>query len=87
LCCPPFAALAAWRPRVDVIVTAMAGLLAFSLPHAADHLAHPAEALTASVDVVNAASRWIAVVLASAVRFVTIRVPAVGSDSTPEKGQ
>ena len=50
-------------------------------------LAHPAETLTASEDVLNTASLWTAVVLVSAVLFITIRVPAVGSDSSPEKGQ
>lgn len=71
-------------PRTN---TAMAGLLAFSWPHAAYHLAHPAEAPTAPEDVVNTASLWMAMVLAAAVLLVTIPVPALGPDSTPEEGQ
>lgn len=47
------ALFAAWQPRPDVVLTAMVGYLAFTLPHATFHLLRPAEMLTASDNAVN----------------------------------
>lgn len=58
------AAVAAWWLRRDVILVAMVGYLAFAAPHALFHVVNPAETMTASEDVMNAASLVVAVVLA-----------------------
>ena len=53
--------------RRDVVVTAMAGALTFSVPHAMFHLLHPAEALSSAEDAMNSISLIGAAALAGAV--------------------
>ena len=70
------AAIAVWWRRRDVVLVAMAGYLAFALPHALFHLAHPADALTTGEDALNTTSLWAAVVVAGLVTAVAWRTPA-----------
>ncbi len=53
--------------RRDVVLTAMAGVLAFSTPHTLFHLAHPADALSTTENAVNSLSLFGAVALTAAV--------------------
>ena len=63
------AALAAiWYERT-IVLTAMAGFLAFALPHALFHLTHPADALSTAEDAVNTGSLLVAAAAAGAVAF------------------
>ncbi|MGH1493747.1 MAG: hypothetical protein ACRBK7_30855 [Acidimicrobiales bacterium] len=78
------ALLAAWQPRRDVVVTAMVGYLAFALPHAAYHLANPAEALSAGEDMTNVISLWLAVVAAGAALFAGLKTPHFLLSSTSD---
>ncbi len=61
------ATLALLLPRRDVVITAMAGALTFSVPHALFHLLHPADALSSSEDALNSISLVGAAVIAAAV--------------------
>lgn len=70
--------------RRDVIITAMAGYMAFALPHALFHLANPADALSASEDVTNVLTLWIAVAAAGWVLSTQLR-PV--TDSGPREGE
>jgi len=70
------AAIAVWWRRRDVVLVAMAGYLAFSVPHALFHLAHPADALTTREDAVNTVSLWAAVVVAGLIGLLTLLAPA-----------
>lgn len=69
------ALLAAVLMRRDVIMVAMTGYLAFSLPHALYHLASPADALSASEDATNTLSLWVGVAVST-----WLLVDAVRSD-------
>ena len=60
-------ALALLWPRRDVVITAMVGVLAFTVPHATFHVLHPAEALSTSADALNSSSLLVAAALALAV--------------------
>jgi hypothetical protein len=62
-----------WRRR-DVVIVAMAVFLAFALPHASFHLAHPAEALSGREDAVNTVTLWGAVAISAAVMITALRV-------------
>ena len=70
------AAIAVWWRRRDVVLVAMAGYLAFSVPHALFHLVHPADALTTREDAVNTVSLWAAVVVAGLIGLLTLLAPA-----------
>lgn len=61
------AVLAAWWLRRDVVVVAMLGFLAFSLPHALFHLANPSDLMTTSEDAVNVITLFVALIGAAAV--------------------
>lgn len=61
-----------WRDR-QVVIATMMSFLAFSGPHAVFHLAHPAEALSASEDVVNTVTLWLSVAIAAAIMLVAVR--------------
>ena len=61
-----------WRRR-EVVVVAMAAFLAFALPHAIFHLAHPADALNGREDAVNSLSLWGEVAIAVAVMVTALR--------------
>jgi hypothetical protein len=61
-----------WRRR-EVVIVLMVAFLAFALPHAIFHLAHPADALSSSEDVVNTVSLWVAVAIAVAIMLVALR--------------
>ena len=61
-----------WRGR-HVVIVAMAAFLAFALPHALFHLTHPADALSGTEDVVNAATLWFAVAIAVAIMVAALR--------------
>jgi len=67
------AGIAAVWTRRDVILVAMVGYLAFSVPHAVFHLAHPSDALSTAEDTVNAVLVVTAVVGAIAVAVLAIR--------------
>ncbi len=62
-----------WR-RGEVVIVAMAVFLAFALPHAIFHLAHPAEALNSREDALNAASLWAEVAVSAAILVTAFRV-------------
>jgi hypothetical protein len=62
-----------WRRR-EVVIVAMAVFLAFALPHAIFHLAHPAEALNSREDALNAASLWAEVAVSAAIFVTAFRV-------------
>jgi hypothetical protein len=51
----------------------MAVFLAFALPHAIFHLAHPADALNGREDAVNSLSLWGEVAIAVAVMLTALR--------------
>jgi hypothetical protein len=70
------ATIAVWWRRREVVIVAMVALLAFAFPHAVFHLAHPADALTGTEDLLNTVTLWVAVAIA-----VTILVVAFRSDS------
>jgi hypothetical protein len=61
-----------WRRR-DVVIVAMVAFLAFALPHATFHLAHPADALSDNEDLVNTVTLWGAVAIAVALMLVALR--------------
>jgi hypothetical protein len=61
-----------WRRR-DVVIVAMVAFLAFALPHAVFHLAHPADALSDNEDLVNTVTLWVAVAIAVAIMLVALR--------------
>jgi hypothetical protein len=61
-----------WRRR-DVVIVAMVAFLAFALPHAVFHLAHPADALSDNEDLVNTVTLWGAVAIAVALMLVALR--------------
>jgi len=65
--------IAGVRLRRDVTITAIVGYLAFSLPHAAFHLRHPGDGMSAAEDAVNVVSLWLAVLLAGAVLAGEVR--------------
>jgi hypothetical protein len=67
------AAIALWWRRREVVVVTMAVFLAFALPHAVFHLAHPADALNGREDAVNALSLWAEVVIALGVMVTALR--------------
>jgi hypothetical protein len=62
-----------WRRR-EVVIVAMAAFLAFALPHAIFHLAHPADALNGREDAVNSVSLWGEVAISLAVMITALRV-------------
>jgi hypothetical protein len=62
-----------WRRR-EVVIVAMAVFLAFALPHAIFHLAHPAEALNSREDALNAASLWAEAAVSAAIFVTAFRV-------------
>jgi hypothetical protein len=62
-----------WRRR-EVVVVAMAVFLAFALPHAVYHLAHPADALSSREDALNSVSLWAEVAISIAVMITALRV-------------
>ena len=72
------ALVAAWRPRRDIVVTAMIGYLAFAGPHALFHLTNPSDLLTTGEDAVNALSLLIAAIGALVVLVVAWREPLDG---------
>lgn len=72
------AAVAAWWPRREVVLTAMAGYLAFAGPHALFHLAHPSDLLTTGEDVVNTLTLLVAVVAAGLVLVLAWRAGPSG---------
>ena len=61
-----------WRGR-EVVIVAMAAVLAFALPHAMFHLAHPADVLSDDENLVNTVTLWFAVAIAVAVMLVALR--------------
>lgn len=61
------AAIALWWRRREVVIVAMVAFLAFALPHAVFHLAHPADALSDNENLVNTVTLWVAVAIAVAV--------------------
>jgi hypothetical protein len=61
-----------WRSR-DVVIVTMLAFLAFALPHAMFHLAHPADALSGAEDAVNTVTLWLAVAVAGAIVAVAWR--------------
>ena len=67
------AAIAVWWRRRDVVLVAMVGYLAFALPHAVFHLAHPADALSGSEDVMNSVTLVVAAVVAGVIAVVAWR--------------
>ena len=67
------AAVALWWRRREVVIVAMVAFLAFALPHAMFHLAHPADALSDSEDLVNTVTLWVAVAIAVAIMLVALR--------------
>jgi hypothetical protein len=67
------AAIAVWWRRRDVVIVAMAAFLAFAFPHAVFHLAHPADALSGTQDLVSSVTLWIAVAISVAVVMVAFR--------------
>jgi hypothetical protein len=67
------ATIAVWWRRRDVVIVAMATFLAFALPHALFHLAHPADALSGVENVINTLTLWSAVAIAVAVAIVALR--------------
>jgi hypothetical protein len=73
------AAIGAWWMRREIVIVAMAVYLAFAFPHAAFHLANPADALSTSEDTVNVVSLLFAVAIALAVMIESIR-------ATPRQG-
>jgi hypothetical protein len=56
------------------VIVAMAVFLAFALPHAIFHLAHPAEALNSREDALNAASLWAEAAVSAAIFVTAFRV-------------
>ena len=67
------AAIAVWWRRREVVIVAMVAFLAFALPHAMFHLAHPADALSDNEDLVNTVTLWVAVAIAVAIMLVAFR--------------
>jgi hypothetical protein len=67
------AAIALWWRRREVVIVAMVCFLAFALPHAVFHLAHPADALSDNEDLVNTVTLWVAVAIAVAITLVALR--------------
>ncbi len=67
------AAIALWWRCREVVIVAMVAFLAFALPHAVFHLAHPADALSVNEDLVNTVTLWVAVAIAVAVMLVALR--------------
>jgi hypothetical protein len=67
------AAIALWWRRREVVIVAMVSFLAFALPHAVFHLAHPADALSDNEDLVNTVTLWVAVAIAVAITLVALR--------------
>lgn len=67
------AAIALWWRRREVVIVAMVAFLAFALPHAVFHLAHPADALSDNEDLVNTVTLWVAVAIAVAIMLVALR--------------
>jgi hypothetical protein len=67
------AAIALWWRRREVVIVAMVAFLAFALPHAMFHLAHPADALSDSEDLANTVALWVDVAIAAAVMVVALR--------------
>lgn len=67
------AAIALWWRRREVVIVAMVAFLAFALPHAMFHLAHPADALSDNEDLINTVSLWVAVAIAVAILLVALR--------------
>jgi hypothetical protein len=61
-----------WRRR-EVVIVAMAAFLAFAVPHAIFHLAHPADALNGREDAVNSVSLWGEVAISVAVMITALR--------------
>jgi hypothetical protein len=61
-----------WRRR-EVVIVAMAAFLAFALPHAIFHLAHPADALNGREDALNSVSLWAEVAISVAVMITALR--------------
>ena len=62
-----------WRRR-EVVIVAIAVFLAFALPHAIFHLAHPADALNSREDALNVLSLWAEVAMSVAILVVALRV-------------
>ena len=62
--------------RRDTTILATVGYLAFSLPHAVFHLAHPAESLSTAQDAWNLTGLWLVVLLAGTVLISEVRRPA-----------
>lgn len=60
------------RSHESEVDSASAAYLAFALSHALYHLANPADALSASEDVVNVVSLWVAVAVAGTVLWRAI---------------
>jgi hypothetical protein len=67
------AAIALWWRRREVVIVAMVAFLAFALPHAMFHLAHPADSLSDDEDLVNTVTLWVAVAIAGAITLVALR--------------
>ncbi len=67
------AAIALWWRRREVVIVAMVAFLAFALPHAVFHLAHPADALSDNEDLTNTVTLWVAVAIAVAIMLVALR--------------
>ena len=61
-----------WRRR-EVVIVAMVALLAFALPQTMFHLAHPADALSDSEDLINMVTLSVAVAIAVAIMLVALR--------------
>jgi hypothetical protein len=78
------ATIALWWRRRDVVIVAMAAFLAFALPHAVFHLAHPADALSGVEDLVNTVTLWAAVAVAVAILVVAIRSERHASCGVPD---
>jgi hypothetical protein len=78
------ATIALWWRRRDVVIVAMAAFLAFALPHAVFHLAHPADALSGVEDLVNTVTLWAAVAIAVAILMVAIRSARHACDCAPD---
>lgn len=70
------AAVAACWMRRDVVIVATAAYATAAVPHAVFHIAHPADALTTSENIVNSFTLVIAAVAAVAVLVATVARPA-----------
>lgn len=70
------AAVAACWMRRDVVIVAAAAYATAAIPHAVFHIAHPADALTTSENIVNSFTLVIAAVAAVAVLVATVARPA-----------